>query len=454
MSYIKSCVREPALLILVLIFLLLFPPLFRPVLHGADTVGYYAWVRSAVIDRTLDVKNTFYHYSNEFGETHRERDLKRKTATGYAYNQWAAGSSVLWAPGFLIAHAAVKTAGAFGASIPADGFSWPYPLAAGLSTALFGLLALGLTYSIARRLTDRFCAGLAVIVVWLATPMVFYMYSHPLMSHVNDAFVNALFVYVWWKTRDSHSMKAGLARGLVAGLATWVRTQDAVLIVILGMETFADLLIAFRNKSSLKPAFFRGLSTLAGFFVLFAPLLIFWRVLFGSWLMNTYTVTQGSYSLDWHRPHVLDVLFSSNRGLFIWAPITLPSLIGLRWLFKENARLAMMLAGMFAAQLYVVSSWFGWSGNVSFGPRLWVAQTVIFALGLAALAKTIRGPKLLYAAIGSAFVLWNFLLIVQYVLETIPRHGRVDLGLMIRNQFMIIPENMRRILQSLMNRGR
>jgi hypothetical protein len=454
MSWIKHATREPALLILVLIFLLLFPALFRPYIHGSDTVGYYAWTRSAVIDRTLDVKNTFYHYSNEFGDRQRERDIDRKTASGYTHNQWAAGCSILWAPGFLIAHAAVKAAGAFGAAIPADGYSWPYPLAASLSSALFGLFVLCMTYSIARRLTGQFSAGLAVIVVWLATPMVFYMYCHPLMSHTNDAFVNALFVYVWWKTRDIYSTKAGLARGLAAGLATWVRTQDAALIVILGLEVFADLLIAFRHKRSIKPAFFRGLATLGGYLLLFVPLLVFWRIMFGSWLTNTYNITQGPRTLDWRGLHVFSVLFSSNRGLFIWAPITLPSLIGLRWLFKENARLAAILSSMFVAQLYIVSSWFGWAGGAAFGPRFWVGQTVIFALGLAALAKAMRGPMILHAVAGSAFIVWNFLLIVQYVLETIPRYGPVDLGLMVRNQFMVIPENLRRVLQSLMNRGR
>jgi hypothetical protein len=454
MSLPKIRRRDPALLILILIFLLLFPPLFRPILHGADTVGYYAWIRSAVIDETLDVKNAFYHYSYEFDEGRRERDINLKTKSGYTHNQWAAGSSVLWAPAFLIAHTAVKTAGAFGVAIPADGYSWPYPFAAALSSTLLGLLALCMTYSIARRLTDQFHAGLAVIVVWLSTPMVFYMYSHPLMSHANDAFVNALFVYVWWKTRDNYSAKAGLARGLAAGLAIWVRTQDAVLIVILGLEAFTDLLIAFRNKQSIKPVLFRGLATLGGYLLLLAPLLAFWRVVFGSWLMNTYHVRQGVTALDWRAIHVLKVLFSSNRGLFIWAPITLPSLIGLRWLFKENARLAAILTGMFVAQLYVVSSWYGWAGAVAFGPRFWVGQTVIFALGLAALAKAMPGSMILHVAAGCTFIVWNFLLIAQYVLKMIPRYGPVDLGLMVRNQLLIIPENLQRIFQALINRGR
>ena len=446
--------REPVFLIFSLIFLLLFPALFRPFIHGADTVGYYAWLRSAAIEGTLDVKNSFHHYSKEFGESRRGKAINLKTPTGYTHNQWSAGSAILWAPLFLVTHMGVRIAGVFGVNTPADGYSWPYPLAASLSSVLYGLIALCLMFYMARRLTDRFPAGLAVLTLWLATPMVFYMYSHPLMSHVNDAFIITLFVYAWWTTQDSYSPRAGLARGAVAGLATWVRTQNAVLIVILGLEVFADLLIAIRLKRSIKPAIFRGLATLAGFLLFFIPLTIFWQVIFGSMFINTYGATQGTHVLHWQAPHLLKVLFSSNRGLFIWAPITLPAMIGLRWLFKENARLTILLLGMFLAQLYIVSSWFGWSGNIAFGPRFWVAQTVIFVLGFAALVKKFQGPGSIWIGLGSIFIAWNFLLIIQYALEIIPRHGRVDLGLMVRNQIMVIPENFHRILQAFMNRGR
>lgn len=453
MLWVGNKKQEPAFLILALIFLLLLPALFRPYIHGADTVGYYAWLRAAAIEGTLDVRNAFHHYSQEFDEAARDVDIHRETPNGYTHNQWAAGSAILWAPSFLSAHAGVRAARVLGADIPADGYSWPYTLAASLSSALCGLIALCLTFLIARHLTGRFPAGLAVIVVWLSTPMVFYMYCHPLMSHANDAFINALFVYAWWRTQDSYSPKAGLARGMIAGLATWIRTQNAVLIVILSLEIFADLLIAIRHKCSIKPVLFRGIAAVSGFLLLFIPLMIFWRVIFGSWMINTYSVAQGPNSLDWRAPNLLNVLFSSNRGLFIWAPITLPAMIGLRWLFKENARLTIILVGVFLSQLYVVSSWFGWSGTVAFGPRFWVAQTIIFALGLAALIKAIGGSRVIWIALGSFFIAWNFLLIVQYALGTIPRHGPVDLGLMVRNQFMVIPDNLPHILHRFMTRG-
>jgi hypothetical protein len=445
--------REPALILIGILFLLLYPALFRPVLHGADTVGYYSWLRSAVIEHTLDVRNAFHHYAHEFTGTLPESDLNRKTPNGYTHNQWAAGSAILWAPLYLATHAGVLIARDLGSSVPADGYSWPYTLAASLSSAIYGLLALYMIYCIARHLTGRFPAGLAVIVLWLASPMVFYMYCHPLLSHANEAFIIALFLYVWWRTQNSRQLNTGLLRGIVAGLATWIRPQNGVLILILGLETFVDLLIALRQKRDIRPALFHGLATLTGYLLLFIPLMIFWKIIFGSGIANTYTPSQGIQTLRWEAPQFLNVLLSSDRGLFIWAPVTVPALIGLRWLFRENARLACLLGSMFLAQLYVVSAWFGWSGHVAFGPRLWVAQTAIFALGLAALINAFQKKRVLWIFVGSFFIVWNLLLLVQYVLETVPRHGPVDLALMVRNQFMIIPENLPRILRALLNRG-
>jgi len=446
--------REPAPVFIGILFLLLFPALFRPFIHGADSVGYYSWVRSVVIEGTLDVKNAFHHYSNEFGGPDREIAIHRKTPNGYTHNQWSAGSAVLWAPSFVAAHAAVLFARAMGSDIRADGYSWPYPLAASLSSAIYGLIALLLTYAMAKRLTDPFSAGLSVITVWLASPMVFYMYAHPLLSHANDAFIHALFIYVWWRTQQSLSVKAGLARGALAGLATWIRPQNAILIIILGVETFIDLVQALRNRPALKPFLQRSVATLGGYLLFFIPLMIFWQVVFGLFFANTYAPSQGTGIFDWSAPHILKVLFSSNRGLFIWAPVTVPALIGLRWLFKQNTRLTLLLGALFFSQLYIIGSWFGWSGNVAFGPRFWVAQTTLFALGLAALIHALPGKRILWTAIGGVFIAWNLLLIVQYVLQTIPRYGSVDLGEMVRNQFLVIPENLSRILRTLLTRGR
>jgi hypothetical protein len=231
----------------------------------------------------------------------------------------------------------------------------------------------------------------------------------------------------------------------------WVRPQNAVLMALLSLETLADLAITLRSKSHPQPVLLRGLFTLAGFLIAFAPLLLFWRTVYGAWIVNTYAATQGSAIFDWRAPHLLQVLFSSNRGLFVWAPVTLPALVGLWWLSRIHTRLAALLLGMFMGQLYVVGSWFAWAGDVSFGPRFWVNMTIVFGMGLAALINR-RWPRSIWIALAGIFVIWNLLLIVQYSLNTVPHSGAVDLVKMIQHQFTIIPENLQRILHALIVR--
>jgi len=445
---------DRGVLVLFVFYLLAFPILFRPFIHGADTVGYYSWLRSAIIDGDLNVANEFDHFALEFDESSRAIDLSRTTATGYRHNQWASGSAILWLPLFLVAHGLTMLAHRVGAGPIADGYTWPYQFAASLASTFYSLGAMWFTYRIAKHYFGTFAATLASLTVWFSTPLVFYMYSHPLMSHANGAFVIALFVYVWWKTQASSSVWCGVWRGLAAGLATWVRTQNAVLIVVLGMEVVADLVIAARHShDSLWLIVRRGAVTLAGYLLLFVPLMAFWRVVFGAWVYNTYYATQGPGFLNWTAPHVLEVFFSSNRGMFTWAPITLMSLVGLRWLYEINRRMTLVLVGVFTCQLYVIGSWFAWSGGVAFGPRFWANMIVVFTLGLVALIQRLpRIPRQVIVGVCSAFILWNVLLIVQYALETIPRSGPVDLVVMGRNQFLVIPNHLTRLIQALTTR--
>jgi len=87
---------DKGILILIIIFLVAFLVLFKPWIHGFDTVAYYSWLRSAVIDGNLQMSDEFTHYG--YG-------AERGTApTGYTYNEWAVGSAVLWSPFFLAAH--------------------------------------------------------------------------------------------------------------------------------------------------------------------------------------------------------------------------------------------------------------------------------------------------------------------------------------------------------------
>ena len=179
--------------LIIAIYLAFFIPLFRPVVSVIDPVGYYSWARSLLIDGDLNVANEFAHYSMD--------NNVPITLTGYPHNQWSAGSGLIWLPSMTAAHVAVTLSAKLQAPIVADGYSWPYVWAASLTSTITGVGAVLLSYFLARKLFGNFVSLLSAIVVWLGSPLVFYQYHQPLMSHANDAWLGALFVLVWWDAR-------------------------------------------------------------------------------------------------------------------------------------------------------------------------------------------------------------------------------------------------------------
>ncbi|MFK7801914.1 MAG: hypothetical protein AB8G95_09800 [Anaerolineae bacterium] len=423
--------------VLAIIFVALFFVLFRPVVSLIDPVGYYAWPRSVLIDGDLDVSNEFDHYGMDEGLP--------DTATGYQHNQWSAGSGIFWLPAMGVAHGIALAGERIGLSIAADGYSWPYALAASLTSAVTAFGAVLLIFNISRRYFSDFAALISTLAVWLATPLVFYQYHQPLMSHAHDIFLNALFVWLWLDARKNrHRPLTMLLLGLVIGAAMWVRIQNGVLLVVLALEISYDFLNQIRQSEKrfdLRPIINRTGSLAVGFALAFVPQVLFWRRVFGSWVLNSYE-NSGGGEFEWFA-HMLEVLISSNRGLFVWAPVTFVCLLGLRQLFKADQRLTLVLGGVTFLQWVVIGSWSAWSGGDAFGPRFWIALFPFFGLSLAALLNRFDTAsdrsRFVVASILIVFVGWNFLLMFQYSLGLVAPAGPVDLGEMVWNQFTLIP---------------
>ncbi|MEE9617790.1 MAG: glycosyltransferase family 39 protein [Anaerolineae bacterium] len=214
---------DHGMVVLVIIFLVAFPVLFKPWIHGADTIGYYSWLRSLVIDGDLQTADEFEHFGMGWLNTYAD--------TGLRDNPGAVGSAVLWSPWFLAAHGLTLLGRALGLPWAADGYGQQHILAISLGSAVYAFVALLLAYRLARNFFALPMAALAVAAVCLASPLVFYMYSHPLMSHANDTFAYALFLLTWHRTRKQRSVAQYGLLGLTAALCALVRNQNAVLVV-------------------------------------------------------------------------------------------------------------------------------------------------------------------------------------------------------------------------------
>jgi hypothetical protein len=72
--------------------------------------------------------------------------------------------------------------------------------------------------------------GLSALAVWLGTPLLFYMYIAPPMSHATSAFAVAVFILAWLIVRDTWSVGGMAVLGALAAVMAMVREQDAFFI--------------------------------------------------------------------------------------------------------------------------------------------------------------------------------------------------------------------------------
>jgi hypothetical protein len=420
-------------------------PLATQRIYASDEIQYFAYTHSLFFDGDLDFSNEYLHFYNsnkqKFADIFTDLYGKREPATGLPINVAPVGTGLMWLPFFALAHVAVLTANALGANVAADGYSQPYISAICLASYLYGCLGLLLCYSVASRFFPRAIAALGVVTAWLATPAIFYTVIAPPWSHATSLLTVTLFLWLWWRTRrpEGRIPWQWALLGASAGLMMLVREQDAVFmsvpVVDFGLWAWGKM-----RKSKLREARAElgrwvlglGLMLLAALLV-FTPQLVAYKVITGH--VGPSKVVSGK--LDWISPNFLNVLFSPEHGLLPWTPVLALSLAGLGLLWRKERVLALVLATAFVLQVYVAGSFLTWQSASSFGQRRFINCTLIFVLGLAALADWALAngwPRWVLVAVPALFVAWNAGLLMQYALWCSQQRQALDWATVLRGQ--------------------
>ena len=396
-------------------------PLLWPRIYAVDSVEYYAYLPSFFFDGDLDFTNEYTRLdalnprAGIAGALLHERDK----LTGRPINVAPVGTAILWSPAFLLAHGGVSLARAFGIPVAADGFSQPYIWAIAGATALYGLLGLLLSYHLARQYAGMWSSALAVIVCWLASPVVFFMFVSPPWSHVPALFVTALFIVVWHRTRGPRSAGQWIVLGLLGGLMTLCREQLGLFMLLPALEALGDYgrLAATRRWQAAVRLFGRHLLFLMIIALTLIPQFLAYRALNGRWGPSTNV----SGKLNWWSEHFWGTLIDPAHGAFLWTPAWLLAVLGLPLLWRRDRFLAAALAIALVAQVYLNGA-FGttWHLTGSFGFRRLIEATPVFVLGLALLLDRVRLPRPLSGAVAVLLIAWNFGLIAQWSLPPRP----------------------------------
>lgn len=434
-------------------------PLFTPRVYASDEIKYFAGLRSAYFDHDLHYENEYAYFIGRDPVAHAglRPFMERPTPTGYRLNDAPIGSAIMWAPAYVVADGLVLLARALGATVPRDGYSWPYVWAVCLASLAWGTSGLFLCYRLCRAFVGRLEATWGVLAVWFASPVVFYLYITPAMSHANSLFAVALFLWVWHSTRARRTPLGWVTLGAATALMVLVRELNWLFLLVLAVDELSSVLgipgsdTAERGAGgTVRSRLFSELHQRAAGYIVFAltvaalvaPQFYVYRTLNGTVGPTPFVVEKFSVLPI----YTVDVLFSGFHGLFSWHPITLVSVIGLALLWRRWPTLALAFGAVFAAQVIVIGSYETWWGGASFGARRFVNCTALFAVGVSVVLSRLRGS---FSGLASAavvlLILWNFGLAVQYSIGLIPRDAPVSMSQVAYNQIFEVPPRVARI---------
>jgi hypothetical protein len=430
--------------ILVLLFLVTLP-LINPWVRG-DGVGYYAFARALLIEHRLNFEKDWLAANTSFrmGKIDADSHIlpSAYTSTGHLDNHFSVGPAILWSPFLLAAHVGVLAYDSFGGGVTADGYSRPYILAMGLGTAVYGFLALWISFHLARKYLPERWAFLATVGIWFASSLPVYMYFNPSWSHAHSAFTVALFVWYWQRTREVRTWTQWVILGTIAGLMTNVYYPNAILLLLPLLESLAQYRQSF-GTAAVEPAgrlFLKNFLFAVVTLTAFVPTLVTKRIIYGSYLNFGYTE-----HWFWTSPALLKVCFSSEHGLFTWTPILIPAVMGLFFLRKYDRNLSSYSVAVFGAYLYAIGCYEDWHGIASFGNRFFVSLTVLFIMGLAsffdwlARALELRRATTLASSMTAVLIVWNLGLVFQWGMHLIPPRGPISWRDAAYNQFAVVP---------------
>jgi hypothetical protein len=427
-------------------------PAVTPRIYASDEIQYFTYLRSLWFDRDVSFENEYRHFYERNvgrGENFHGTFLELETDTGKRPNFGTIGAAILWAPFYALADAGVRIARAAGSDVEADGYSQPYVAAVAYGSAFYGFLAIVLAASAARLtlrhagLPRRDDSMLAAAIVWIGTPILFYMYVAPPYSHACSAFAVALFVVVWLHVRQAWSVRGAIALGVTGALMAMVREQD--LFFALG-PALDFLLTAISDRGGvgdderLRQRLTVAAAGCVAFLVSYLPQLLAY------WSLNGYPGPSKlvARKMFWYSPHALQVLGSPEHGFLIWTPVALLAIAGLLVLaltgHGDSRRIGGCALLMFTLQVYVSGAVDSWSVAGAFGQRRFVAVTVLLAIGLAVLlGQTRQTTARVACAIAVAVcVWWNLGLTAAFGIGPMNRQ-RLELARNAYDVFVTIP---------------
>jgi hypothetical protein len=382
----------------------------------SDGYSYYVYLPSWVIyrDVTMEALARDWYGGTYPGFT----GLLRWPTTGLWVNLHPIGTAFLMAP-FFVAGDLLSV----WSNLPRDGFSLYYEHAAGAAGIAYLLAGLAMLRRILRRhFSDGVVLATLISITW-GTNLFHYGVFDGTFSHVFSFFLICCWILIierWWEL-ERPTWRLSLALGAIAALIVLIRHTNAIFLLILplyGVTRWSDL--RARVASMWERRTWLGAAMLVGS-VSIIPQLLLYRMSTNSWLVSPYSGLDVGFSFG--SPHLVGVLFSTQKGLFFWSPLLMFAVVGGIVAKGWSRGIMWPTVVIFGIQTYLAASWWDWQFGGSYGHRAFTDALPLAAVLLAACfqwaARRIAARRVV-TAVAAVFVALSTLQMVQYWTGKIP----------------------------------
>jgi hypothetical protein len=358
-----------------------------------DVIFYYGYLPAAFIYHDLA-----FHFPSQPGFKGTVWCIP--TPTGNGIMKMTMGTAILYSPFFGLAHLYTKLSGGL-----ADGYSFYYHMALIWAGVFYLILGLFLMRKILSQIFDDTVVSIVLIALSFGTNLNNYATWDGAMSHVYSFSMFALAFWVFLKWLKSPTYWITIILGLATGMIVLIRPTNIMFVFFLGMYFF------FRHGSfKEKWQFISGLKWKLPVLAISAclvclPQIIYWKIFTGQYFFFSY---QGE-RFYFNNPHIIDGLFSYNKGWFVYTPLmwfAVAGLFAMRGKYKEWLWPTIITMTI---SIYIIFSWWCWWYGGGFSARALIEYYVIMSLPLGAFCAYILQKNLIFktvAAVVLSSILW------------------------------------------------
>lgn len=335
----------------------------------SDGKGYYSYLTHLFIEHDLTYGADEHLYAVP-------------TEDGKYINRFYYGTALLEMPFFFLGYGI-----AFIGGYELDGYSEPFAFCMVLSANFYTLAGFYFIYILLKNkfgLDDK-TALATVFIGALGTNIIFYATILAIFSHAYSFFTIAWFFYQFYKTIENPATKNIFLSAFLLGLIVMIRPINIIVILLLpfffqngkqflsfSKNILLDKIIIYLFIGGLIPVFIQCW---------------LWYMQTGNWIEWSYK----QEGFNFTHPELFRVLFSFRRGLFIYCPLLLISILGFYFWWKESRWKTAWLFIFLFTFTYVISSWWHWTYGDTFGMRPYNDVLIIFLILFGVLISKLTG---------------------------------------------------------------